>query len=466
MSMFGNIRVRIFSNFRIAEHQVVLGALLSVIFLAVFLLWSFWGRTELIGLFIAGVVCLYTLFRYPILGAIYTAILHSTPLYSIHWGIGFLSLLIVLAGLFIRRLYDGEPLIKVTASIKWMILFFAWYIVSVLWATDYERFKPLELLRVVIIVLILMQSINSYNSALIVIAASIFAGVVSTILVISDAYQFFFSGIAAEAFKHAASLKEIRFFGGWGGPNELGQTMAPIAAFAYPFFRARIRSFFRWIFLVCFIILVAGVFITLSRGAILMLLVQIVIILLVEKRRKLLLASFAVLFFILVAFLPVNILDRIGSAFKGRSDASISQRMQILEGGVEITEDSFPFGVGYGNYYTRIPDYAFFMDKGIISHNTFLDVISETGIVGLFFFIGLILSMYSAIRIDTWNINASNLPEILHVSMFAVFVSITVAYLFNSHLFFWPHWVPLALVSSFPFIRSKKINPDDATKSF
>lgn len=99
----------------------------------------------------------------------------------------------------------------------------------------------------------------------------------------------------------------------------------------------------------------------------------------------------ALLFLILLLLLPSNPLThRFISSFDS-SDSSNSIRLTLWKEAVETISQKPVLGVGLGAYALHVDPRATYRTP-IYAHNTYLDIAVETGLVGLFFFLAVLLA--------------------------------------------------------------------------
>jgi len=132
---------------------------------------------------------------------------------------------------------------------------------------------------------------------------------------------------------------------------------------------------------------------TFSRGCYLAFAVSVAFfLLLIEKR---LIVLFVAVLFAIPFVLPPAMLDRLVSVVNFE-DSSTVFRIQIWQGSVRMLSDFWMSGVGQGvEAYNRA--YPFYALSGTItphSHNQFLQVFLEMGIVGLLVFLGILASFF------------------------------------------------------------------------
>ncbi|MEY8304013.1 O-antigen ligase family protein [Anaerosalibacter bizertensis] len=183
-----------------------------------------------------------------------------------------------------------------------------------------------------------------------------------------------------------------RVFSVFGNPNILAEYLVMITPISVAMFWSSKKMYKKFIFLITSLILVASLVLTFSRGGWLGFAIgMLIFIFLVEKRLLLLLIPVAL---IAVNFLPSSIVNRITS-IKNLSDSSNSYRIRLWKITLELIRDNLPIGVGFGHLpfkkifetYTRaMPTYH--------SHNTYLQVMAEMGIIGIVVLFTFIIVFY------------------------------------------------------------------------
>jgi O-antigen ligase len=148
-------------------------------------------------------------------------------------------------------------------------------------------------------------------------------------------------------------------------------------------------------FLAVSALLAANLAYTFSRGCYIAFGVAVLaFILLINKR---LVALFIAGLFAVPFLLPPSMLNRIASiATLGQGDSSTSYRVYIWQATLRMLQDFWISGLGQGieAYNVVYPLYAFSNVTAPHSHNLYLQVFVETGIVGLLAFLGLLASFY------------------------------------------------------------------------
>ena len=185
----------------------------------------------------------------------------------------------------------------------------------------------------------------------------------------------------------------FRVYSTLANPNVLGEYLLlviPIAcafAFSADNWKKRIAALLAaGIMGVCLIL-------TYSRGCYLGLLFAAAVFLVLLDRRFLFLGIIAVA--LCPLYLPESVISRFTS-IGNMADSSTSYRVRIWLGSLAMLKDFGFSGVGYGSeaFNTIYPTYAMHGVYAQHAHNLFLQILCDSGIVGLLVFLGLIVSFY------------------------------------------------------------------------
>lgn len=186
----------------------------------------------------------------------------------------------------------------------------------------------------------------------------------------------------------------VRVFGHLDNPNILAQYLEFIIPLAFGLFWT-VKSYAKKaIFLVAMAIMVLCLILTFSRGGWVAFALSIVVFAILKDRRILLLGT--VFGFVSVNFLPQPIIDRLLS-LGNLSESSNSYRTFIWVSTINMIKDFWYSGVGLGiNAFQKLYN-ASYIREGVFafhSHNLYLEVLAETGILGMLAFLGVIFSMF------------------------------------------------------------------------
>lgn len=184
----------------------------------------------------------------------------------------------------------------------------------------------------------------------------------------------------------------------FSNPNDLAALCMMPTVMAAGVFVSERRGFIKVGALLMFIGLLAIIFITQSRGAIVAIAVSILLMIIRQRPRPKTIAMYAVIAAIVVTVAPGKTWERLGGLTKavGSEDmegvdveGSAAQRLAIWKVAREIIADYPVMGVGMGGYpsvhrlYARTRDLPQIARGGRDTHSTYLNAMAETGVVGL-----------------------------------------------------------------------------------
>jgi O-antigen ligase len=165
-------------------------------------------------------------------------------------------------------------------------------------------------------------------------------------------------------------LPRVRWFGMFNDPNDLGLAlMLPV-----PFLLDRLLGRKYLLAAACLPVLLYGLYLTNSRGAMLALLASVFVYLVLRYRSVKGVAVGLLLAAVLVVFGPSRM------AQMSAGDDSAYGRIEAWCEGFQMFKSAPVFGVGKGMF----TDY-----HSLTAHNSFMLVLAEMGVVGSFFFLGM-----------------------------------------------------------------------------
>ena len=191
----------------------------------------------------------------------------------------------------------------------------------------------------------------------------------------------------------------LRIWSGIGGFMSDNNTYACGVLMALPFcwYSARLvankwlRAFFLAMALGC----IGTVVLTFSRGAAVAMAVVLLLIALEAKRKALTVAGLLVLGALPAFYLVHNqYLNRLATIATYEEDASAMSRIFLMHAALRVWQDHPLLGAGYGqqNFYTASAPYVPDPEHPIVVHNSYLEVLAESGLFACFIYICLLAS--------------------------------------------------------------------------
>ena len=185
----------------------------------------------------------------------------------------------------------------------------------------------------------------------------------------------------------------FRVYSTLANPNVLGEYLLLVIPIACAFAFSTDNRKTRIAALLAALIMGVCLILTYSRGCYLGLLFAAAVFLVLLDRRFLFLGILAVA--LCPLYLPESVISRFTS-IGNMADSSTSYRVRIWLGSLAMLKDFGFCGVGYGSeaFNTIYPAYAMHGVYAQHAHNLFLQILCDSGIVGLLVFLGLIVSFY------------------------------------------------------------------------
>ena len=89
-----------------------------------------------------------------------------------------------------------------------------------------------------------------------------------------------------------------------------------------------------------------------------------------------------------------EIAARLWSLFHGQ-DTSVALRWAIWDSTMYMVKEYPVFGIGWNTYWLEYPEYNYFIQSTHVlmyhAHNLYLNILAETGFLGLFFFLTILI---------------------------------------------------------------------------
>jgi O-antigen ligase len=312
-------------------------------------------------------------------------------------------------------------------------------------------------------------------------AAGIFLGTLSVIQVVFGTYVNNYGGYANSAFATISDESGYRLGGPVADPNYYAQMMLVIVPLALDRLWNEARRIMRWLAVWALSVCSFAVLFTYSRGGFISLVIIILAMIFIYHRGELryLIAVLTVVLF-LANFLPDQFAARIrsltelvpwassGSANGVAQDLSLRGRTSENIVALRMFADSPILGVGIGNYPLLYQKYARglgleFRSEVRQAHNLYLEIVSETGLLGLFSFGILIWGMFGSIWKSQKSLRQKGLFSTSHMIVAHAFglLGFLLAAIFLHAVFFRNFWVLAGIALAVPRmaeIEIEKVN--------
>ncbi len=421
---------------------------MALLFPAALLLLHFSARANLIGLGLAGILGAVALFQWPMLGALYISFSLFGRLASLLPGIDTAIVVLTLAVFTIKKLLSGSLEWRFPPAARWAFLWLAWMTATLVWAANA---KPgLEALsfyvKSLLVFFLIVEAAQSYRKLIYLILAALGGAFFAVLISTYTGYRFFFSGAAGELSQYVA-VETTRLYGLWFDPNYFALALLALIGVSFALWRTRLKWTTKLIAVGGFVAVVVGILVSLSRAALLSAFIALLLCLWAERRRLRLFLLIGGIVTLLLILLPIGLMERVETLTSGMGDASLQNRGRLLKGGIDMAIDAFPFGVGLGNYYHHSLSFVK-TSKRMLSHNSYIDVIAEGGIIALFLFGGFVLSLFKATRARRHRFDKAAMTDNLAIGLRISLIGFLLGATFLSAAMFVPFWWLAGLIAA------------------
>jgi O-antigen ligase len=337
--------------------------------------------------------------------------------------------------------------------------FFAFAVTSTLWATETGAVvsNASRLFQMTLLFVIVFTAVRTRNDLFILTGAYVFAAVVTAAYAIT-------SGVTVAG----------RLTGGISNPNFLAAELVVAIVLAGFMLAATSRPAMRVALVASIVLNAVGLILTQSRGGILALATALAVAILIGGRLRpyaivgvLLTGVVGATYYVAIAAPAVR--DRLtnisaqGSA--GRSDEwSIAFR---------IFRGHSIGGAGLGNYAVLAPNYVTqnlqllrvnFVLRGFVAHNTYLQILSELGIIGSTLFAGFLLGVIglAVTSLRRGALSSDHRASAVARGVIVALIGLLAAYFFASALYAKQLWLLLALAAALATVTRTPNDAEDA----
>jgi O-antigen ligase len=289
---------------------------------------------------------------------------------------------------------------------------------SLLYAADFDRALAAFLgyskdgTIAVVIVLLIRNAATLRRAVWALLAAGIFLGTISVFQYLTGTFTNTYGGFGQAAVENiVGNTNDYRIAGPIGDPNFYAQTLVVLVPLALDRFMSehsiRLRILAAWALIAC----VLSIIFTFSRGGLVALMVVAALRLMARSSKLATILILVTLAFTLAPLLPSSYADRLvtvitylpGSGRDVREEVSFRGRASAVQVGFMMFADHPLLGVGQQNYPVLYQQYS--QQLGIdprrwdqSPHSLSLEVLAETGVVGLVAFAALLWAMFRRMR--------------------------------------------------------------------
>ncbi len=172
------------------------------------------------------------------------------------------------------------------------------------------------------------------------------------------------------------------------GSNQIAAAMVWAVPIAF-FFMLKHKGYLRLFCLACLIILLGGIVCTQSRQAIVALVFCLPFYFKYVKNKTGFIIGGTLLIILSMSFVPAEFYQRMETINNYEEDGSAQGRLEQWRGAYQMFLDYPLLGVGGKNYYYLAHNYV---DRPRVTHNTYFQILSEEGFVGITIFLTLMVA--------------------------------------------------------------------------
>lgn len=243
---------------------------------------------------------------------------------------------------------------------------------------------------------VIVNSIENKKQLNVMIAIFVITGLVVSLYGI---YQYMFGGsFASSSYVDKEMFEDIstRITGTFDNPNVMGEYLLFVIPLAMTYFFNKKGLIKKIIALGIIGTMTISLALTYSRGCYLGLIASVGIFLLLINLKFIILFLAGILAVPFV--LPASIINRFTS-IGNTGDSSTSYRISIWKGAIDMIKDYWyrPIGQGTTAFNSIYPLYSYSGVGAEHTHNLFLQIIIETGILGIISFIGILFKFYQTL---------------------------------------------------------------------
>lgn len=296
--------------------------------------------------------------------------------------------------LFLKVLITPDMTLKYFRSNVWVLLFIIVIIISAVTSISLEESINIALVMIAFAMayFIIINTVETKKQFKFILYMFVIAAGLSAIYGIQ---QYIFGDVYSQAWLDEDMFEDIkmRVYSTFENPNVYGEYLILAIPIAASMFWTEKGFWKKSLLLGITGITLLAMVLTFSRGCWLGILFSLAILAVIIDRRFIILGIIALMLMPFV--LPDTIINRFMS-IGNMSDSSTSYRVYIWMGTLAMLKDYWISGIGLGetSFNTIYPLYSYNNIEAPHSHNLYLQIISQFGILGLIVFMGIVYNFY------------------------------------------------------------------------
>lgn len=303
------------------------------------------------------------------------------------------ALILLVLGIFIISIVLGRIKLRTPTAVDYLLLIFS---ICLFYGTvtSYELKHAIKILIVygvfIMFYFIVTNTITDKKQLKVFLMTLLVSGIIVALIGVK---QYFFGAPQDDAWINEEMFSDIktRVYSTFGNPNVLGEYLIIITSIAVGFFWSAKKPLGKTVFVGIAMLLGICLIFTMSRGSWLGILFSAFIFVCFIERR--LLAVGVIMLFLLPFVLPDWMLNRFAS-ITNMQETSAAFRLSIWKASFNMIKVYWPSGIGIGSFNTVYPAYALEAAGAYHSHNLFIQIMLELGIIGFGAFMTFLTFFY------------------------------------------------------------------------
>jgi len=336
---------------------------------------------------------------YPIIfGMFLGGILNLSENSSLPLSIFQLSLIFAFAFAVLNRLVQQDTSYYSAGYFPIILVFMAVISFSLIYSSDQIN-GTLKLFRFIILCLFIFFLSNVIIEKKSIYRLLVFTAIMGSIISLFSVFEYVLNPeIAIQNFINSGiKIERTDAEGLFSDPNRFAAALILPIAFTFTLSNTGNNTRIKIFALISFVIMMGGVLTTYSRSGLLAILLALIIIIIKTNKTRLLIvliSSFLLMVLLVpsMRYLAISYSERFISLFSGSIDASSNIRIMLAIGAVMIFVNSKMLGTGFESFNVEFRKYFDSLETlGVEeSHNIFLTIFSELGLIGGLVFIYIV----------------------------------------------------------------------------
>ncbi|MCX7927269.1 MAG: O-antigen ligase family protein [Candidatus Omnitrophica bacterium] len=305
--------------------------------------------------------------------------------------------------------------------------------ISVGWVS-YTIDTFLEWAKIVIIYFLTISIIENEKQLLKILRIIVFAMTINSIMGILQYYGIDFTGVGMHL---EGRIRGVGIF----DTNQLAYGLCYTSPFIFLFIKVNKNMIKKILYFLIFLSYLYCIYLTQSRGGLICFIITVFLIM-NSFTNKNIVKTFSFFLSFLIFIVLIKIVPRFSSTFSYQEDASALGRIDAWANGLMIWKTTPIWGIGKGQFYEHFK---------IAAHSSYIEVLTEVGILGLFLWISLFYYSFKNLNKVSLTSLSNNISSNIAWSARTIRISL-IAYLIGSYFSSSAYYIPLFILFAFAVV--------------